>query len=121
MRFRRRLILLYTLFCVGLGLVWLRAGQLQILDGDAWADAARNQRRRSLRLDAPRGQILSADGIVLAEDASIFQLTVLLQPRCACGMPSRDTQGDTARLTGSSHSVLRCVACCEAPTHADPP
>lgn len=77
MRFRRKLLLLYVVFCAGLGLVWLRAGQLQILDGDAWASAAQKQREQSRRLDAPRGQILSADGVVLAEDAPIFQLTVL--------------------------------------------
>lgn len=77
MRFRRRLIILYVVFSVGLGLVWLRAGQLQVLDGDAWASAAQNQRRQTRRLDAPRGQIISADGVVLAEDAPIFQLTVI--------------------------------------------
>ena len=34
MRFQRRLRLLYVLFCAALGIIWLRAGQLQVLDGD---------------------------------------------------------------------------------------
>ena len=77
MRFRRRLILLYVVFCSGLGLVWLRAGQLQILDGEAWAEAARKQRQHTQRLDALRGPIISADGVVVAEDVPVFQLTVI--------------------------------------------
>ena len=77
MRFRKRLILLYVVFCAGLGVVWLRAGQLQFLDGDAWAREAKDRRSTTQRLDAPRGPILSADGVVLAEDVPIFQLAVL--------------------------------------------
>jgi cell division protein FtsI/penicillin-binding protein 2 len=77
MPFRRKLVLLYLVFCVGIGIVWLRAGQLQLLDGDAWAQAAKDKRRQRERLDAPRGSIVSADGLVLAEDVPIFQLTLI--------------------------------------------
>lgn len=76
MRFRRRLLLLYVVFCLGLGLVWLRAGQLQIVDGDEWEEAARRQRHQPLRLEALRGAIISGDGVVLAEDSPVFQLAV---------------------------------------------
>ncbi len=77
MRFRRRLILLYVVFCCVMGVVWLRATQLQWIDGDVWAQAARKLRQRPERLDAMRGPIVSADGVVLAEDAPVFQLTVV--------------------------------------------
>ena len=77
MRFRRRLLFLYAAFCIGLGLVWIRAGQLQLIDGDVWAKEAQDRRRTTQRLDAPRGPIISADGITLAEDVPIFQLTVI--------------------------------------------
>ncbi len=76
MRFRRRLLLLYLVFCVGLGVVWLRASQLQLLDGDAWAAAARKMRQHTEPLEARRGAIISADGKILAQDAHVFQLAV---------------------------------------------
>ena len=77
MRFQRRLRLLYVLFCVALGIIWLRAGQLQALDGEAWADAARAMRQTDDPLQARRGAILSADGQILAEDTHVFQLAIV--------------------------------------------
>jgi len=77
MRFRRRLIFLYVVFCAAMGIVWLRATQLQWFDGDAWAEAAQAMRRRTEPLAALRGPIVSADGVVLAEDAPVFQLSVV--------------------------------------------
>ncbi len=77
MRFRGRLILLYVVFCACMGVVWLRATQLQLLDGDAWAEAAQSMRRRTEPLQALRGPIVAADGTVLAEDAPVFQLSVV--------------------------------------------
>ncbi len=77
MRFRRRLIFLYVVFCCAMGVVWLRATQLQLIDGDVWAQAARDMRTRTEPLPALRGTIVSADGVVLAEDTRVFQLTVV--------------------------------------------
>ena len=77
MRFRRRLLLLYFVFCLAMGVIWIRATQLQMLDGDAWASAARKMRQRTERLEARRGHILGADGVVLAEDKPVFQLAVV--------------------------------------------
>jgi cell division protein FtsI/penicillin-binding protein 2 len=59
-----------------MGIVWLRATQLQMIDGDVWAEAAQDMRERTEILPALRGPIVSADGVVLAEDAPVFQLAV---------------------------------------------
>ncbi|MDA1194990.1 MAG: penicillin-binding transpeptidase domain-containing protein [Planctomycetota bacterium] len=77
MRFRRRLLILYGLFCVALGIVWLRAGQMQFLDGDAWAEAARKMREHEEPLEAQRGAIIGADGTIVAEDAHGYELVVV--------------------------------------------
>lgn len=77
MRFRRRLIFLYAVFCCAMGIVWLRATQLQMIDGDVWAEAALDMRQRTELLPALRGPIVSADGVVLAEDTPVFQLAVI--------------------------------------------
>jgi hypothetical protein len=59
--FRRRLLLLYLCFAVGLLVIWMRATQLQWIDGDVWAQEARRQRQHPERLDPlrfrhPQGQ-----------------------------------------------------------------
>ena len=108
MRFRRRLIFLYAVFCCAMGIVWLRATQLQIIDGDVWAEAAQDMRERTEVLPALRGPIVSADGVVLAEDAPVFQLAIYHQSgrrrangklklrfpsSCACARKARRTVG----------------------------
>ena len=45
MHFRRRLLLLYLCFAVGLLVIWMRATQLRWIDGDVWAQEARRQRQ----------------------------------------------------------------------------
>ncbi|MDI3269837.1 MAG: penicillin-binding protein 2 [Bacillota bacterium] len=46
----------------------LRLGQLQIVQGEVWAQQARDQIIRELSLPAPRGEITDRSGIVLAQD-----------------------------------------------------
>lgn len=77
MRFQRRLRILYVAFCVALGIVWLRAGQLQVVDGADWERVAREMRQHRQPLEARRGSIISADGRILAEDAHAFQLALI--------------------------------------------
>lgn len=77
MRFQRRLRVLYIAFCIALGIIWLRAGQLQIVDGASWQKIAREMRQHRQPLEARRGSIVSADGRVLAEDAHAFQLAII--------------------------------------------
>ena len=77
MRFQRRLRILYVVFCVALGVVWLRAGQLGVVDGADWERVAREMRQHSQPLEARRGSIISADGKILAEDAHAFQLALI--------------------------------------------
>ncbi|MDF1702068.1 MAG: penicillin-binding transpeptidase domain-containing protein, partial [Planctomycetota bacterium] len=77
MRFQRRLRVLYIVFCIALGIVWLRAGQLQIVDGAQWEKIAREMRQHHQPLEARRGSIVSADGKTLAEDTHAFQLAIV--------------------------------------------
>jgi cell division protein FtsI/penicillin-binding protein 2 len=76
-----------------MGLVWLRVAQLQVLQADDWARAARRAREQSVDLDARRGPILDRSGRLLVEDAPVLQLALVLADwnerariRCdACG------------------------------------
>ncbi len=93
MRYRRKLVILYLAFCFGLGAVWLRAGQLLVVDGATWREEARDMRRRWEKLEAPRGEITDRTGAVLAEDIPVHQLSFVgwdwlhrARVRCtACG------------------------------------
>lgn len=76
MRFRRKLFILYGVFLVGLGVVWMRVLQLQTLEGTRWAEAAQSVRQRPENLQAPRGMIVDRTGVVLAEDERVFQLAL---------------------------------------------
>ena len=79
MRFRKRLALLYVVFCAGLGLVLLRTLYMQTVDAATWDAAARESLSRAEHLQAPRGRILDRNGIVLAHDEPQFQLAVVPQ------------------------------------------
>jgi len=72
--FRRRLRRLFLLLALGMAVVWLRALQLQVIEGDDWAAEARKKRERVLVVEAPRGRIVDRDGRVLAVDRPVFQL-----------------------------------------------
>ena len=106
MRFQRRLRILYVGFCVALAIVWLRAGQLQVVDGADWEKVAREMRQHHQPLEARRGSIVSADGRILAEDAHAFQLALIPyewqrrgRARCAdCGAMYYQRGVDVKRL-----------------------
>lgn len=77
MGFRRRLLLLYLTACLGALVVWLRVGQLQVLEAEEWARAARRGREQTVELEPRRGAILDADGLLLVEDAPVLQLALV--------------------------------------------
>ncbi|MHC5010634.1 MAG: hypothetical protein ACYTG6_06730, partial [Planctomycetota bacterium] len=74
MAFRRRLHRLFLIACVAMMAIWLRVGQLQILEHEHWVAEARAKRTRLLVREAPRGRIVDANGNVIAEDEAVFQL-----------------------------------------------
>ena len=59
-------------------LVWLRLGWVQVVDHRSWAEAAARQREATLEVEEPRGDILSADGRILA--GSLDRVSVYANP-----------------------------------------
>jgi cell division protein FtsI/penicillin-binding protein 2 len=112
------LLLLYVAFCASMGVVWLRTAQMIVLDGERWRARAETLRQRPESLDALRGPIVSADGVVLAEDVSVFQIAVVgwawqhrERARCpACGL---------VHFPGASGKLPRRCACVLRPGGAD--
>lgn len=94
MRYRRKLLILYGVFLLGLLAIWLRVAQLSFVEGDTWEHRARMERTHGERLEAPRGEIVDARGRVLARDMPVFQLVLhawsyerRLRARCTrCGI-----------------------------------
>jgi cell division protein FtsI/penicillin-binding protein 2 len=72
--FRRRLQRLFLLIVLAVSAVWLRALQLQVVEGDEWRAQARQKRERLVVVEGPRGKIVDRRGEVLAVDRSVFQL-----------------------------------------------
>ncbi len=58
--------------------VWLRLGYVQLVSHREWADAAARQREATLEVEEPRGDILSADGRILA--GSLERISVYANP-----------------------------------------
>ncbi len=69
---KRRAILLGFIVTVAMLVLILRVAQLQLVEGETLADASYQQRLRLLRTPAPRGDLISADGVVLAENRPAF-------------------------------------------------
>ena len=67
---------LALLCCLLFGVLTLRLYQLQIIEGAALADIAQNNSQRLLYIDAPRGQMFSAEGQPLATNQLVFQVAV---------------------------------------------
>ncbi|GAB7079808.1 penicillin-binding transpeptidase domain-containing protein [Megalodesulfovibrio paquesii] len=70
-----KLTIVACVFGVLWALLWVRAGQLQIMQGPKLAAMARRQHLASLKVAGPRGQIFDRHGLVLAksvEFASIY-------------------------------------------------
>ena len=96
MRFRRRLVVLYAIFACALSIVWIRVAHMQWVEGASWSAKADKARQNERLLEARRGAIVDARGVVLAEDEPVFQLLLVARDwkhrdrgrmRCtACGV-----------------------------------
>ena len=73
-RIRRR-VLLGVWLLAGVAVV-ARAGQVQVLQGEEWRDAAQGQQRTAREIPAPRGRILDREGVALAETRELFEVGV---------------------------------------------
>ncbi len=77
MAFRRRLLRLFVIAFFAFVAIWVRVIQLQVFEGDEWAERARRKRQRVVDLPAPRGRIVDRHGQVVARDVPIFQLALV--------------------------------------------
>jgi len=77
LRHRRRVLLGVWLLC-GVG-VLVRAGQVQIVQGGAWAAIADRQQRGAQEMPAPRGRILDREGVPLVETRELYEVSVAPQ------------------------------------------
>jgi penicillin-binding protein 2 len=88
-----------VLFVVLFFRLWL----LQVIDGEKYLAEAKNNRTRSYRTSAPRGEILDRSGKVLV--ANRTSLTLQVNPR---KLPADEAQrhAELARLAALTHSTL---------------
>jgi penicillin-binding protein 2 len=91
-----------ALFAILFFRLWL----LQILDGEKYLAEAKNNRTRSYRVSAPRGEILDREGEVLASNRTSLALQV--NPRKLPADPV-ERRAELSRLAGLTHSTLRRV------------
>ncbi len=74
--FRRRSRVILALVLGALGLLHFKLAHLQIIQGETWAQLARNNRLRRIPVPAPRGRIFDRQGGILAHNAPAWQLLV---------------------------------------------
>lgn len=74
LRFRRRILL--GVWLLSGAAILARAGQVQIVQGEAWREAALAQHRTARDIPAPRGRILDREGVPLAETRELFEVAV---------------------------------------------
>ena len=88
-----------VLFAVLFFRLWL----LQVIDGEKYLAEAKNNRTRSYRVSAPRGEILDRNGKVLVANRTSLALQV--NPR---KLPADEAQrhAELARLAALTHSTL---------------
>jgi penicillin-binding protein 2 len=91
-----------VLFCVLFFRLWL----LQVLDGEKYLAEAKNNRTRSYRVSAPRGEILDRNGKVLVGNRTSLALQV--NPRKLPVDPAQ-RRAELSRLANLTHSTLRRV------------
>jgi cell division protein FtsI (penicillin-binding protein 3) len=89
---RRRLILLSL--GVWAALVWLRLADVQLFEHRQWAEEAAEQQERTVRLQEPRGEIVTRDGRVLA--GSLERVTLCVNPR---RIPEKDWPAIAKKLS----------------------
>lgn len=110
---RRRGLVVAVGLALSLVLVVARAIQVMVLQHEGWAARARRQHELVIKAPAPRGQILSADGYVLATSVERFAIQLdtkavgypeLFAETAAplLGVPSSELR---RRLTGGARSV----------------
>ncbi|MEP0774372.1 MAG: penicillin-binding protein 2 [Acidobacteriota bacterium] len=73
-----RLRLLVVLLAGWATIVWLRLGFVQLVSHREWAEIAARQREATIEVEEPRGEILSADGRILA--GSLERVSVYANP-----------------------------------------
>jgi len=88
-----------TLFAI----LFLRLWLLQVLDGEKYLAEAKNNRTRSFRTSAPRGEILDREGKVLVANRTSLALQV--NPR-KLPADSRQRRAELAKLAQLTHSTL---------------
>jgi penicillin-binding protein 2 len=88
------------------GVLFFRLWLLQVLDGEKYLAEAKNNRTRSYRISAPRGEILDRNGKVLVANRTSLALQV--NPR---KLPEGTAQrrAELAQLAELTHSTLRRV------------
>ncbi len=91
-----------VLFAVLFARLWL----LQVIDGEKFLAEAKNNRTRSYRVSAPRGEILDRSGKVLV--ANRTSLTLQVNPR-KLPLDPRKRRAELSRLASLTHTTLRHV------------
>jgi len=83
--------------------LFFRLWRLQVLDGEKYLAEAKNNRTRSYRVSAPRGQILDRNGNVLVDNRTSLALQV--NPR---KLPADDAErrAELSHLAALTHSTL---------------
>jgi cell division protein FtsI (penicillin-binding protein 3) len=81
-------------FALGVLAILVRAAQLQLIQGDRWADQALRQRTERAVLPARRGALYDRNGVPLAVSQEFYHVGVapneLTDPRAAAGLLSRN-------------------------------
>ncbi|HEX7244992.1 MAG TPA: penicillin-binding protein 2 [Solirubrobacterales bacterium] len=91
-------------FAVALfAVLFFRLWHLQVLDGEKYLAEAKNNRTRSYRVSAPRGQILDRNGNVLVDNRTSLALQV--NPRKLPADPA-ERKAELARLATLTHTTL---------------
>jgi penicillin-binding protein 2 len=88
------------------GVLFFRLWLLQVLDGEKYLAEAKNNRTRSYRVSAPRGEILDRNGKVLVSNRTSLALQV--NPRKLPEAPAQ-RRAELSQLAGLTHSTLRHV------------
>ena len=100
-------IALFGGFAVALfAILFFRLWQLQVPDGEKYLAEAKNNRTRSFRTSAPRGEILDRNGKLLVANRTSLALQV--NPRKLPEDPA-ERRTELAKLAELTHSTLRRV------------
>lgn len=73
---RERTLALMAVCAIALSLLFLRSAQLQLLDYGKYGTLSRQNRLRRIELAAPRGLVVTADSVIIAESRPGFNLVL---------------------------------------------